>query len=117
MKYPTFLLMLLTGVAIALIHPQLTPAQTTTEATAASYPASERESFVNSCASGRGVEVRSVCACTYQKITQRYNYQQYQEIYRQVDNGRDLPESIRLMIRDCRQETNALMRLSPFSEG
>ncbi|MEA5421022.1 hypothetical protein VB712_17490 [Spirulina sp. CCNP1310] len=109
MKYPTFLLMLLAGVAIALIHPQLTTAQTTTEATAASYPASERESFVNSCASGRGAEVRSVCACTYQKITQRYNYEQYQEIYRQVDNGQDLPESIRLMIRDCRQENSSLL--------
>ncbi len=109
MKYPTLLLMLLTGVAIALIYPQLTPAQTTTEPTAASYPASERESFVKSCATGRGAEVRSVCACTYQKITQRYNYEQYQEIYRQVDNGQDLPESIRLMIRNCRQETNVLL--------
>lgn len=100
MKRPTFFLVTLMS-AIAIALPTLSQAQTVSNAS--SYPAQERSSFINSCAYGRGAEVRAVCECTYRRITQQYNYEEYRTIYRRVEQGSPLPETIVAMIRDCRQ--------------
>lgn len=100
MKRPTFLLIpLISAIAIALSP--LSQAQTSSNAV--SYPSTERSSFINSCAYGRGADVREVCECTYRRITQKYTYEEYRTIYRRVEQGSALPETIVAMIRDCRR--------------
>jgi hypothetical protein len=100
MKRPTFFLITLIS-AIAIAIPALSSAQTTSNAP--SYPTQERASFINSCAYGRGAEVRAVGECTYRRITQKYSYEEYRTIYRRVEQGSALPETIVAMIRDCRR--------------
>lgn len=71
-------------------------------AQAQNYPANERQSFVNSCAYDRGTTVRTICACTFEKIKARYSYQEYLTIRRQIQNGQRLPAPVLAMIDDCR---------------
>ncbi|MGB0560614.1 MAG: hypothetical protein ACPGVO_02270 [Spirulinaceae cyanobacterium] len=87
---------------LTFLAPTLTPRPVVAQSQ--NYPTGERQNFVNSCAYGRGNQVRAICACTYEKIKARYSYSEYQNIRQRIRNGSQLPAPVLKMIEDCRRE-------------
>jgi len=66
------------------------------------YPQDYRQAYIDSCASGRE-RIRTNCECIVKKSEEKYSWQQFQEINRQLQTRGILPSEFIQIVATCKQ--------------
>ena len=70
------------------------------------YGDNVQREFVASCVEQGGEDLRNVCECTYDKISEQIPFERFEEIDQQIaDQEADLPDDVIELITDCVIET------------
>ena len=66
------------------------------------YSEATERAFMRACVAGLGDELEDVCACSYERITRRLSFDEYEELNRQLENDEDdIPDELTDIVAAC----------------